>query len=196
MHPNSVIMLPTLASTLGAIEPVQILQVTLQAIASLAIVGSLTFAALQLRHWRRAYQVMNFTKLVELQMMLRKMRVEDPSLARVFKDDMQGLTTDDEVRQYFFNLMQMSIFEIAWYSRCMGQLGEDYFQSWAHRIQLLRDEESFRRMMDHPGMKFMHDDFQRYMRDVIASSGPNQPAKQAGTQAPGIQRPMAQDADR
>lgn len=166
--------LPMIPVTLSAIETLQAMQLILQGIGSLAIIGSLTFAALQLRHWRRAYQVMNFTKLVELQMMLRKMRVEDPALARVYKDDMQGLTTDEEVRQYFFNLMQMSVFEIAWYSRCMGQLGEDYFQSLSRRMALLRDEESFRRMMSHPGMKIMHDDFQIYIRDVIAKS-PDRP---------------------
>jgi len=172
--------LPNIPATLSAIQTLQALQLILQGVGSLAIIGSLTFAALQLRHWRRAYQVMNFTKLVELQMMLRKMRVEDPALARVYKDDMQGLNTDDEVRQYFFNLMQMSVFEIAWYSRCMGQLGEDYFQSWAHRMHLLRDEESFRRMMSHPGMKIMHDDFQAYIRDTIAKS----PITPAPTQPP------------
>jgi hypothetical protein len=107
-------------------------------------------------------------------------------------DDMQGLTTDEEVRQYFFNLMQMSVFEIAWYSHSMGQLGEEYFQSWAHRMQLLRDEESFRRMMKHPGMKIMHDDFHSYMRDLFASSPgpmPAHPANGAESQAKPGPRP-------
>ncbi len=146
------------------------LQIALQAISSLAICCTLVFAALQLLHWRRAYQVANFTKLVELQMALRKMRVDDPALARVHRHDVDDLESDEEIRHYFLNLMQLSVFEIAWYSFRQGQLTEDYFRSWEKRMRALLSEPSFRRMMHKPSMKILHDDFdaymQRGMRDV------------------------------
>lgn len=145
-------------------------QFVLQAISSVAICFSLIFAAMQLLHWRRAYQVANFTKLVELQMSLRKMRVDDPSLAIVHRHDVEGLESDEEIRHYFLNLMQLSVFEIAWYSFRQGQLTEDYFRSWEKRIQALLAEPSFRRMVRKPSMKILHDDFAAYMdkhlRDV------------------------------
>ncbi|MFA6045524.1 MAG: DUF6082 family protein [Phycisphaerales bacterium] len=146
------------------------LQIILQAISSVAICFSLIFAGLQLLHWRRAYQVANFTKLVELQMSLRKMRVDDPSLAIVHRHDVEGLESDEEIRHYFLNLMQLSVFEIAWYSFRQGQLTEDYFRSWEKRMRALLAEPSFRRMMHKPSMKILHDDFATYieknLRDV------------------------------
>jgi hypothetical protein len=57
------------------------LQVVLQAVSTLAVAGGLVYAALQFRGWRTAQYVANFTTLVELQLQLRKMVVEEPTLA-------------------------------------------------------------------------------------------------------------------
>src|SRR5437868_8870816 len=133
----------------------QLLQVTLQALSAFAIAGGLVYAAVQFRHARKAQVVANFAKLVELQYDLRKIRVDHPELASVHKLDTANLKTDREVQEYFLNLMQLSLFEIAWYAHEQGQLGEDYFQSWAKRMRQLRQEESFQRMLRDPAMKIM-----------------------------------------
>ncbi len=144
----------------------QLLQVVLQALSSFAIAGGLIFAAVGFLHARKAQHVANFTRLVELQMQLRKMRVDDPSLASVYKHDVEGMSSDREVREYFMNLMQLSVFEIVWFSHRLGQLPEDYYQSWVDRMKAIAQEESFIRMINTKSMKILHDDFQKYVIDM------------------------------
>lgn len=148
----------------------QELQVLLQSISSFAIAGGLIFTAIQFRNYRKAQHVANFTKLVELQMHLREMRVKDPVLASVFRDDMQDLTNDREVREYFFSLMQLSVYEIVWFSHRQGLLPEDYYHSWEQRMRVIAAEPSFRKMLHSPSMKIMHDDFQRYVMEVVRTT--------------------------
>ncbi|MFN0134240.1 MAG: DUF6082 family protein [Phycisphaerales bacterium] len=144
------------------------LQIVLQAVSSFAIAGGLIFTAVQFRATRRAQHVANFSKLVELQFQLRRMRVDDPSLAAVYKHDVEGLASPQEVREYFMNLMQVSVFEIVWYSHRMGQLPDDYYHSWVTRMRDIEREDSFQRMIANPAMKILHDDFQRYITDMAA----------------------------
>lgn len=145
----------------------QMLQVTLQALSAFAIAGGLLYTAVQFRAARRAQAVANFAKLVEMQFELRKMRVENPSLAAVSAIDVELLKTDREVQEYFLQLMQLSLFEIAWYAHKHGQLPDDYFRSWSKRIRQLAEEESFKRMLATPSMKIMHDDFDAYVRQLL-----------------------------
>jgi hypothetical protein len=146
----------------------QILQITLQALSSFAIAGGLLYTAFQFRQARKAQAVANFAKLVEMQYGLRKIRVEHPELASVHHLDVEHLKTDRDVQEYFLNLMQLSLFEIAWYSHRHGQLGADYFASWEKRMRQLMQEDSFRRMLQSPAMKIMHDDFDAYLRESLA----------------------------
>lgn len=140
----------------------------LQSISSLAVAGGFIFSALQFRNWRKAAHVANFTRLVELQMHLREMRVKDPDLADVYRHDVQDLQNDREVREYFFNLMQLSIYEIVWFSHKEGQLPEDYYHSWEKRMHAIAAEPSFRKMMASPAMKIMHDGFQDYITGLVS----------------------------
>ncbi len=146
------------------------LQVVLQAISSLAIAGGFLYSAVQFRHHRRAQRVMNFTKLVEMQMHLREMRVSDPSLAEVYRHDVEHAKNQREVREYFFNLMQLSVFEVVWFGHRNGQVPLDYFESWQERMRHIASEPSFRLMFNSPSMKIMHDEFQRYMTAMVAST--------------------------
>src|SRR6185503_5359206 len=93
----------------------QIVQIVLQALSSSAIAAGLIFTAVQFRQARKAQLVANFSKLVELQYNLRQLRVEHPDLASVYEHDVEHLNSDEEIREYFLNLMQLSLFEIAWY---------------------------------------------------------------------------------
>jgi hypothetical protein len=151
--------------------------VILQTITCLAIAGGFVFAAISFRQSRQATVVANFTKLVELQMHLRQMRVDDPRLAAVYKHDVEGFVNDGEVRQYFFNLMQLSLFEIAWFSYKHGQITEDYYQSWLTRMRVIQKEESFRRMMRNPAMKIFHDEFQQFVEQMMRDDASEQNAR-------------------
>lgn len=154
-------------------------QITFQALSSLAIAGGLLYTALQFRKQQRATHFGNFSKLVEMQMHLREMRVNDPALAAVYKHDVDyavGISDPIEarraVREYFFNLMQLSVFEIVWFGYRQGQVPEDYFRSWEKRMREIAAEPSFRAMWSSPSMKIMHDEFMVYMRTLVEASAP------------------------
>lgn len=150
----------------------QELQVLLQSISSFAIAGGLIYAAIQFQHVRKAAHVANFTRLVELQMHLREMRVQDPALAQVYSHDVRDLKDDREIREYFFNLMQLSVYEIVWFGHRMGQLPADYYRSWEKRVREIVAEPSFRKMLGGRSMKILHDDFQRYMERMMEEVPP------------------------
>jgi hypothetical protein len=150
----------------------QIVQILLQALSAFAIAGGLLYAAFQFRQARKAQNVANFAKLVELQFQLRRMRVDNPSLAESSPHDVQNLQSDRDIQFYFMNLMQLSLFEIAWYAHQQGQLPPDYFRSWEKRMWQLGREEAFRKMLESPAMKILHDDFDSYVRALLRGSNP------------------------
>ena len=149
-----------------------IVQITLQALSSFAIAGGLIFTAFQFSQARKAQLVANFSKLVELQYQLRQIRVLQPALASVHEQDGKNLHSEREIQDYFLNLMQLSLFEIAWYAHKHGQLPEDYFHSWTSRMWQVAQEQSFRRMIDNPSMKIMHDEFDVFVRHLIDLPAP------------------------
>jgi hypothetical protein len=148
-------------------QTLQIVQITLQALSAFAIAGGLLYTAVQFREARKAQAVANFAKLVELQYALRKIRVDHPSLASVYKDDVAHLHSDREIQAYYLSLMQLSVFELAWYAHKEGQLPDDYFRSWEKRVSELGGEDSFQAMLANPAMKIMHDDFDAYVRTLL-----------------------------
>jgi hypothetical protein len=150
----------------------QIVQITLQALSSFAIAGGLIFTAIQFGHARKAQLVANFSKLVELQYELRQIRVQYPALASVQQHDVENLHSERDIQEYFLNLMQLSLFEIAWYAHKHDQLPDDYFHSWTSRMWQVAQEQSFRRMIDNPSMKIMHDEFDMFVRRLIDMPAP------------------------
>ena len=148
----------------------QLVQITLQALSSLAIAGGLVYAAVQFRSQRKAQLVANFSKLVELQYRLREMRVLNPALASVHAHDVEHLHSEREIQEYFLNLMQLSLFEIAWYAHDHRQLSDEYFNSWVRRMRELAREESFQKMIRSPSSKIMHDDFETYITKLVNSA--------------------------
>lgn len=143
------------------------IQVSLQALTVVIFLCGLMYTGQQFRHWRRTAHVANFTRLVELQLQLRKMRVDDPDLAHMYRHDVRDMQSDREIREYFMNLMQLSVFEIAWFSHRQGQIPEDYFLSWERRMRDIASEESFQKMMDSSSMKILHDEFELYVRGLV-----------------------------
>jgi hypothetical protein len=150
----------------------QIVQLSLQALSSFAIAGGLIFTAFQFAQARKSQVVANFSKLVELQGALRRIRVDRPDLASVHQLDVEHLKTDREIQEYFLNLMQLSLFEIAWFAHKEGQIPDDYFQSWTTRMWQIAQEPSFRSMLQNPAMKIMHDEFDGFIRRIADKSAP------------------------
>ena len=150
----------------------QIIQITLQALSSFAIAGGLLYTAIQFRQARKAQLVANFSKIVELQYQLRNLRVQNPSLASVHQHDIEHLHSPRDIQEYFLNLMQLSLFEIAWYAHKHGQLPDDYFRSWTKRMWQLGQEQSFRRMLENPAMKIMHDEFHAFVQALLRQPEP------------------------
>ena len=148
----------------------QIVQLTLQALSSFAIAAGLIYTAVQFGNARKAQLVSNFSKLVELQYSLRQLRVQNPSLAS--EGDVQHLHTERDIQIYYVNLMQLSLFEIAWYAHQHGQLPDDYFHSWKTRIWDVAQEPAFRAMLNNPAMKIMHDEFARFVSKLVDGPRP------------------------
>ncbi len=146
---------------------IELVQVTLQALTSFAIAGGLLYTAVQFRQAQKAQLVANFSKLVELQFGLRQMRVLNPALVSEHERESDKLRTDHDIQQYYVNLMQLSLFEIAWYAHKHGQLPADYFDSWTKRMRQLGGEPAFRNMLNNPAMKILHDDFDSYVRALV-----------------------------
>jgi len=137
---------------------------------TLGVAGGLVYAGLQLRGWRDAQYVVNFTKLVELQLQLRKMLVDDPTLA------FQGLglppdTPPKDIRGDYYNLMQLSLFEIAWFTHLHRQLTDDYFDSWVDSMSEVVQRPAFKEMWRREQLKIMHRGFRDYMNSVIKENG-------------------------
>ena len=161
---------------------VALYQIILQAISIVSVASGLVYGALQLRNWRIAQHVGNFTKLVELQLQLRRMRVDDPQLTH---RDTQGGSdgSQEDVRGYFYELMQLSVFEVAWFSHKHGQLPDDYFRSWVTSMSAMAARPSFQAMWQSNSTKIMHDRFQAYMETLVTEATPAEPS--VGTSANG-----------
>jgi hypothetical protein len=143
------------------------IQTIVQAVSVLSMAGGLVYAALQFRGWRTAQHVANVTKLIELQLELRKMLVDDPSLAPTGLSIPPEVISKEETRGHFYNLMQLSLFEIAWYSRIHGQLTDDYFTSWQENMTVIVKRPAFRAMWNSDQTKILHAGFRQFMDSLI-----------------------------
>jgi len=137
-----------------------ILHEIVHAIPVLAAAGGVFYAALQFRGWRLSQYVANFTKLIELQLQIRKMIIDDPALGP------EGVPKE-EMRAYYYNLIQLSVFEIAWNSHRHGQLADDYFASWKVSMASIAKRPAFRAMWQSDQTKILHDDFRKYMETLM-----------------------------
>ena len=137
-----------------------ILHELVQAIPVLAAAGGVVYAALQFRGWRYSQYVANFTKLIELQLQIRKMLIDDPTLGP------EGVPKE-EMRGYYYNLIQLSLFEIAWFSHRYGQLTDDYFTSWEASMVSIAKRPAFRAMWESDRTRILHDGFRKYMETLI-----------------------------
>ena len=146
-------------------------RVVLQTVTAFAYAGTVIYAALQFRSWQAGQRVANFSKLVELQLQLRSMNVNDPTLAAIDPYFVPG-ATPDEVRGYFYNLMQLSLFEIAWFSHKHRQLDEGYFQSWVSNMTSVVMRPSFRSMWQSDRTKILDNRFRAYVDTLIANAPP------------------------
>ena len=154
-------------------------QLVVQVLSTLAVAGGMIYAALQFRGWRTAQYVTNFTELVKLQLELRKMVVDDPSLA-VPSLGMPAETRPEDIRGNYYNLMQLSLFEIAWFSHLKGELTDDYFNSWVMNMTDVARRPAFRSMWLSDRTKIMHAGFRQYMSTFMADLAASVPVAPSG----------------
>jgi hypothetical protein len=141
-------------------------QLIIQVLSSLTVAGGLIYAALQFRGWRTAQYVTNFTELIKLQLQLRKMVVDDPTLATPVLGVPEG-TRPEDIRSNYYSLMQLSLFEIAWFTHLKGQLTDDYFNSWVSNMAEVAQRPAFRAMWSGNQAKIIHDGFRQYMNTFM-----------------------------
>ena len=94
------------------------------------------------------------------------MLVDDPKLA------LEGLglpptTPPDDIRGEYYNLMQLSLFEIAWFTHQRGQLTDDYFDSWVANMEEVVQRPAFRTMWQSEREKILHSGFRDYMNNMM-----------------------------
>jgi hypothetical protein len=157
----------------------EVFQLIVQALSTLAVAGGLIYAALQFRGWRTAQYVTNFTELVKLQLELRKMVVEDPTLATAGLDIPPG-TRPEDIRSDYYNLMQLSLFEIAWFSHLKGELTDDYFNSWVTNMTEVARRPAFYAMWQSDRTKIMHAGFRQYMNAFMEHTVVLAPVSRSG----------------
>ena len=104
------------------------------------------------------------------------MVVEDPTLATLGAG-MSPETAPDEIRGNFYNLMQVSLFEIAWFSHQHGQLPHDYFASWVANMAAVTQRSAFRTMWQNDRTKILHAGFRQYMNTLVETSSVSAPVQ-------------------
>ncbi len=140
-----------------------------QTVSLFGVAAGLIYTGVQLRNWKNAQYVTNFTKLVELQMQLRKMVVDDPTLASATFGPGIEISLED-IRGDFYNLMQVSLFEIAWFSHRHGQLTEDYFKTWTGYMVTVMQRPAFREMWKFDRTKILHARFREYIDTLLSTT--------------------------
>jgi len=63
--------------------------------------------------------------------------------------------------------MQLSLFEIAWFSHLNSQLTDDYFNSWVAYMAEVAQRPAFRAMWQSHPAKIIHDGFRQYMNTFM-----------------------------
>jgi Mn2+/Fe2+ NRAMP family transporter len=114
--------------------------------------------------WQATQEVEDGRRRPETQALRRHKAYASEHLSRIKQDTVVGMGVS--------NVVALSIFEIAWYAHKHGQLPRDYFQSWTTRMWEVAQEKSFRSMNDNPSMKIVHDEFDRFVRRLIAAPAP------------------------
>ena len=79
------------------------------------------------------------------------------------------------MREYFYELMQLSVFEVAWFSHKHGQLPDDYFRSWVTSMSAMAARPSFQTMWRSTSTKIMHNSFRAYMETLVVEATPAEP---------------------
>jgi len=145
------------------------LQVLIQGIPLLAAAGGLVFAAMQFRGWRTTQYVANFTKLVELQLQNPK---DDRGGSHLSAEGQREPTRSpaEKTRLHSYALMQIGVFEIAWFTHKYGQLTDDYFASWEAAMVSIVKYPTFRAMWQTDQTKILHDGFRQYVDFLIETS--------------------------
>jgi hypothetical protein len=83
--------------------------------------------------------------------------------------------------------MQLSLFEIAWFSHEHGQLPDDHFRSWVNSMSAMAARRSFQAMWRSSSTKIIHGCFRAYMETLVTEATPAEPSARAGPDSTSIE---------
>ena len=133
---------------------------------TVVFVVTLLVLVLQTRNLQKTVYASNYGRMIEMLKDLRFMRIQDPTLARVYQGEVEGLS-DEEIRHHFFNLTVLSIFEMLFVDRKQGLITEDTWQFWLDAIRRLGGEQSFRSMVLRDSHKIVNPEFAKIVEGII-----------------------------
>jgi len=132
------------------------------------IVFSLTLIILiiQTRHLQRTIYSSNYGRMIEMLKELRVLRINDPSLAKVYAREVEGLT-DEQIRFHFFNLIVLSILEMLYIDWSQGLISKETWEYWLDAIRKISHEKSFRDMVLRKSYKIVNPDFSKIVESIV-----------------------------
>lgn len=116
-------------------------------------------------HLQRTIYASTYSRMIEMLKDLRAMRIEDPTLAQVYKGDTNG-KTEQEIRHHFFNLIVLSIAELLFVNRKLKLAPDRDWDNWIEAIRHLAQEPSFRAMVLGPSRKIVHPEFEGMVKQI------------------------------
>jgi len=123
---------------------------------------------IQNRKLTKSININNYQTAVQFLKDLRQLRILDPSLAKVYKKEIKGLS-EDEIRFHFFNLIVLSTLELLYAQNKAGFLDDDTWNFWLNAIKRIAQEKSFQDMLVRSSYKIVNPEFEKIIRSEIQS---------------------------
>lgn len=121
---------------------------------------------IQTRHLQKTMYAANYGKMIEMLKDLRLLRINDPSLAKVYSKEVEGLSNED-IRYHFFNLIVLSILEMLFVDWKQGLISRETWEYWLDSIRRISAEKSFREMVLRESYKIVNPEFCRIVEGIV-----------------------------
>lgn len=135
-------------------------------IQTLIMVATVWVMIYQLGRLRKTFLSSNYGQFIALLKDLRMERVRHPDLARVYSEETEGMD-DAEIRNHFFNLIVLSIFEKVYYDKNLGLVDNDTWKFWLESMKNLCNERSFKNMILRQSYKIANPELVKILREYV-----------------------------
>jgi hypothetical protein len=127
---------------------------------------TLIILIIQTRHLQRTIYSSNYGRMIEMLKELRVLRINNPSLAKVYASEVEGLT-DEQIRFHFFNLIVLSILEMLYIDWSQGLISKETWEYWLDAIRKISHEQSFRDMVLRKSYKIVNPEFSKIVESIV-----------------------------